>query len=381
VSGLLSAEVTIDLDAIQHNVRRLREVAGHAEVCAVVKADAYGHGLLPCARAAVAGGATWLATAALSEAVALRSAGIADRVLAWLGTPGDQWAAAVEAGVDVTASAPWAVAEIAAAAVTEPARVHLKLDTGLGRNGATPDDWPDLIAAARAAEIDGTIQVVGVWSHLAYADSPMHPTVGQQVSVFARGWELALRAGLRPQLRHLANSAATLRLPETHFDMVRPGIAVYGLSPGPEVGSVNELELRPAMTVSARLALTKRVPVGTGVSYAHTYHTADETCLGLVPMGYADGVPRNASSVGPLWIAGRRYRIAGRVCMDQFVVDMGDDVVAAGEEVVLFGSGSRGEPTAEDWATATGTIAYEIVTRMGARVPRRYLGGPDEPPG
>ena len=370
------AAARVDLDAIRDNVVALR---GHtrAEVMAVVKADGYGHGLLPCARAALAGGATWLGTALLDEALALRAAGItAPRILAWLAGPGERWADAIAADVDVSVNAGWALDEVVAAAgsLGRTARVHLKADTGLSRGGAAMHDWPDLVTAARKAEGEGAVQVVGVWSHFAYADAPGHPTIARQAGVFAEAVAAAEAAGLRPQVRHLANSAATLTVPEHHFDLVRPGLAVYGLSPVPQVGGPEHYGLRPAMTLTGSLVLVKRAPAGAGVSYGHTYVTGAETTLGLVPLGYADGVPRDAGNTAPVWAAGRRRTIAGRVCMDQFVLDLGDDAAEAGDEVVLFGPGTGGEPTAEEWARATGTISYEIVTRVGPRVPRVYLG-------
>jgi alanine racemase len=218
--------------------------------------------------------------------------------------------------------------------------------------------------------------VVGLWSHLACADWPTHPSVAAQVTAFTEMVGYAERAGVTPEVRHLANSPATLLLPQTRFDLVRVGLASYGLSPAPDEGGPADFGLRPAMTLAARVALVKRVPAGHGVSYAHQYLTARETSLALVPVGYADGIPLAASGIGPLQLAGRRHTIAGRVAMDQIVVDVGDDPVAAGDEVVLFGPGEDGEPTAEDWAQALGTISYEIVTRIGPRVPRRFLGAP-----
>ncbi|HET6818539.1 MAG TPA: alanine racemase [Mycobacteriales bacterium] len=368
---------TVDLDAVRDNVANLCRRSGSAQVMAVVKADGYGHGMVPCARASVEAGAGWLGVAFVEEALALRAAGLQVPVLAWLVTPGDDVVAAANAGVDISVSATWGLDLAAAAAeVTgRPTRVHLKVDTGLGRAGVTAAEWPTLAEVAAKRVADGSIELVGLWSHLAYADAPGHPTIARQVSAFGEASEVADRAGLRPQLRHLANSAATLALPDTHFDLVRPGVAVYGLSPGPEVGTADTLGLRPAMRLTAQVALAKQVPEGQGVSYAHRYTTTRPTTLALVPLGYADGVPRHATNVGPVQINGRRFTISGTVCMDQFVVDVGDLSVAAGDEVVLFGRGNDGEPTADDWAAAIGTINYEIVTRIGARVPRRYVGG------
>jgi alanine racemase len=377
VSQRLHAAARVDLTAIRDNVAVLRaRAAGGAEVMAVVKADGYGHGLVPSARAAIAGGATWLGTALLEEALALRTAGVTGpRVLAWLMGPGEAFGDAIRADVDLSASAIWAVHEIAEAARTvgEPARVHLKIDTGLSRAGSTTGDWPDVVEAAAKAQAEGLLRVVGVWSHLAYADAPDHATNARQARVFGEALDVAAGAGLRPDVRHLANSAAALTAPEQHFDLVRPGLAVYGLSPVPDLATSAQLGLRPAMTLTGSLVLVKRVPAGSGVSYGHMYTTAAETTLAVVPLGYADGIPRAAGNVGPVWAAGRRRTVAGRVCMDQIVLDLGDDAADVGEQAVLFGPGDDGEPTAQDWADATGTISYEIVTRVGPRVPRIYV--------
>jgi len=371
--SVLRAQAVIDLAAVRANVTHLRSLTATAQVMAVVKADAYGHGLLPVARAAVDGGATWLGTALLSEGLELRASGLTGpRVLSWLLDPGDDWAGAVRADIDVSVSARWALdaAVAGARAAGRAARVHLKVDSGLGRAGAMPGCWGDLVAAALAAEAAGDVQVVGLWSHLAYADAPHHPTTDAQLAVFRAAVDQAQAAGVRPQVRHLANSAATLTRPDTHFDLVRPGLAVYGLSPVPDLATPAELGLRPVMTLGARLALVKRVPAGHGVSYFHRYTTARETTLALVPLGYADGIPRHASNAAPVLAAGSRRTIAGAVCMDQFVLDLGDDPACEGDEVLLFGPGDRGEPGAQDWAQACGTVSYEIVSRIGPRVAR-----------
>jgi len=379
-AGLPSAAL-VDLDAIAANVGRLREAAAGAAVLAVVKADGYGHGMLPVARAAVAAGADWLGVAQLGEALALRAAGIDAPLLAWLTVPGDRFAEAVVARVDVGVSAAWTVEEVArAAAVTGvTARVHLKVDTGLGRGGCGPADLPDVLAGLLRHQAEGAVELVGVCSHLACADTPGHPSVQAQVDAFTDAVERVERAGLRPQVRHLANSAATLAVPRARFDLVRPGIALYGISPMPDQASAADLRLTPAMSLLGRVALVKDVPAGQGVSYGLTHVTASDTTLALVPLGYGDGVPRHASAAGPVWLAGRRVPIAGRVCMDQIVLDLGgrDAAVRAGDVAVLFGPGTHGEPTAQDWADAAGTIAYEIVTRVGGRVPRHYTGGHD----
>jgi alanine racemase len=369
-------EARIDLRAIRDNVAALVDrAATGARVMAVVKADGYGHGLVPSARAAVEGGAAWLGVAFLEEALAVRAAGLDVPVLAWLTTPGEDRAAAVAADVDLGVYDVAQLEESAAAAraAGRPARVQLKADTGLSRGGATPADWPDLCSAAAKAEASGEVRVTGVWSHFAFADGGAdHPVNAQQAKVFAQALEVAERAGLRPEVRHLANSAATLTAPATHYDLVRPGVAVYGLSPVPQLGDPAHYGLRPAMTLASTVALTKRVPAGSGVSYLHRHVTERETTLALVPLGYADGVPRSATGRGPVQLGGVRRTIAGTVCMDQFVLEVGDDEVAAGDEVLLFGPGDAGEPTAQDWADAVGTINYEIVTRIGARVPRTY---------
>jgi alanine racemase len=329
--------------------------------------------MLPSARAALAGGATWLGVATLDEGLELRRAGIGAPILSWLHAPGLPLHQGVEADVDISAGSLRLLGELVRAAhrAGRTARVHLKLDTGLSRGGATPAEWPALLEAAAKAQADGEIDVIGVWSHFVYADEPGHATIDHQLAVFADGLAVAERFGISPRYRHIANSAATLTRPDAHYDLVRPGIAVYGLSPvaGTSFG------LRPAMTARARVALTKRVAAGQGVSYGHTYFTPKETTLALVPLGYADGVPRHASNVGPLLLGGKRRTIAGRVCMDQIVIDVADDPVAAGDVAVLFGAGDDGGPTADDWADAIDTINYEIVTRFGStRVPRVYDG-------
>lgn len=413
MSTYYPARALVDLAAIRSNVRAL---AGHAapsvdrtaQVMAVVKADAYGHGLLPAARAAVQGGATWLGTAQIAEALALRAGGVTGRILSWLYAPGAPLGDLLDADIDVSVAAPWALAEVIAAARERDrvARVHVKVDTGLGRNGLTPDALPAFLAEAVAAQSAGLVEVVGVWSHLAFADDPSHPTVLAQADVFDAAVRLAEQAGAHLEVRHLANSAATLTNPRMHYDLVRPGLAVYGLSPVPDLAGPTDLGLRPAMTLEAQLATVKAVPAGTGVSYAHAYTTPSDTVLGVVPLGYADGIPRHASGsqvaqaaqVAPAEQAGRpatdagavapgapvrvgtagsarTLRVAGRVCMDQFVLDLGPGArEQAGDRVVLFGDGTDGGPTAQDWADAAQTISYEITTRLGDRVPRVYLG-------
>lgn len=376
--GKAPAWATVDLGAIRRNVEVLREHAGSAAVMAVVKADAYGHGLIAVADAAVAGGASWLGVAHLSEAMTLRDSGFHVPVLSWLHVPGSDFGAAIAADVDLSVSALWCLAEVATAAraLGRTARIHLKVDTGLGRNGAFGDDWLILLDAARSLEAEGAVRVVGVWSHFVFADDPTHPTVRAQQERFGQAVHDAELAGCDLEVRHIANSAATLTNSGAAFDLVRPGLAVYGLSPVPSLGGPSSFGLTPAMTLSADLAGTKRIPAGQGLSYGHQYVTSRDTTVGLVPLGYADGIPRNATNVGPVSLAGERHTVSGRVCMDQFIVDLGPQNEAqAGDTVTLFGTGESGEPTAQDWAEATGTISYEIVTRIGARVPRIHVGG------
>ncbi|MFF4017712.1 alanine racemase [Streptomyces sp. NPDC001843] len=374
----LRARAEIDLAALRANVRALRARAPEAALMAVVKSDGYGHGAVPCARAAVAAGAGWLGTATPEEALELRAAGLPGRIMCWLWTPGGPWREAIEADLDVSVSAMWALREVVAAArqAGRPARVQLKADTGLGRGGCQPGpDWAELVAEALHAEREGLLRITGLWSHFACADEPGHPSIDAQLVRFREMLAYAEGRGVRPEVRHIANSPATLTLPHAHFDLVRTGIAVYGISPSPELGTPADFGLRPVMTLSASLALVKHVPGGHGVSYGHHYVTPGETTLGLVPVGYADGIPRHASGSGPVLVAGKWRTVAGRVAMDQFVVDLGGDEPEAGAQAVLFGPGDRGEPTAEDWAQASGTIAYEIVTRIGTRVPRVYVNG------
>ncbi|WP_128433160.1 alanine racemase [Streptomyces cyaneus] len=374
-TAAVRARAEIDLGALRANVQALRARAQGAAVMAVVKSDAYGHGAVPCAREALAAGATWLGTTTVEEALELRAAGLPGRILAWLWVPGAPWQQAIEADIDVSLGSMWDVREVAEAAraAGRPARVHLKADTGLGRNGCQPgEDWAEVVAAALRAEAEGLVRIVGVFSHLACADLPGHPSIAAQLALFREMTAYAEQQGVRPEVRHIANSAATLTLPESHFDMVRVGIAMYGVSASAELGTPADFGLRPVMTLSASLSLVKRVPGGHGVSYGHHYITPGETTLGLMPVGYADGIPRPASGSSLVLVDGKLRTIAGRVAMDMFVLDLGGDEPPAGSEAVLFGPGDRGESTAMDWAQAAGTISYEIVTRIGTRVPRVY---------
>ncbi len=370
------AEIVVDLDAVRANVAALVARFRGVAVMAVVKADGYGHGMVEVARAARQGGATWLGVAVLEEALRLRAAGDTGRLLTWLAVPGEDYEPALRADVDVTAYSVAEVEEIAEAAARTGlrARLQLKVDTGLGRGGAVEADWPAVVAAAAEAERTGSVRVTGVWSHLACSDTPEHPANDLQERAFRAALQVAEQAGLRPEVRHLANSAGALTRPSAHFDLVRCGLATYGLSPAPQLHGPSYWGLVPAMTARAEVAVVKQVPAGSGVSYGHTYLTPTDTTLAVVPTGYGEGVPRAASSRAPVLVGGGRHRVAGRVCMDQFVVDLEqvDAPVRPGDPVVLFGPGTDGEPTAEEWAQACDTISYEIVTRIGGRFVRTY---------
>ncbi|MBG6239046.1 alanine racemase [Mycetocola sp. CAN_C7] len=361
-------QAQIDLDAVTANIRHLRAIIGTPHVIAVVKADAYGHGAVPVARAALAGGADWLGTADIDEALALRAAGIDAPLLCWLHPAGADFAAALAGSIDLGVSSAAQLAEIADAAGPATAQVHLKLDTGLSRNGIAEADWEATFAHASELERAGKIAVRGIFSHLSNASATDDRAA---LGVFTRGLALADAAGLTPDLVHLAATAAAIDMPDTRFNTVRIGIGMYGLSPFDDRSSA-ALGLTPVMTLSAQVAAVRRVAAGSGVSYDYTYRTTDESTLVLVPLGYADGIPRQASGAGIVSIGGHHFRVAGRIAMDQFVVDVGNCAVAVGDEVVVFGDPAVGVASASDWATAAGTINYEIVTRIGSRVQRRY---------
>jgi alanine racemase len=365
----------IDLAAFRANVETLKDHAGVAAMV-VVKADGYGHGILECAREARVAGAEWLGVATPAEALMLREAGDAGPVLAWLYGVEEDLAPLVAADVDVAAHAVEHIGRLTAAAATSErrARVHLKIDTGLSRNGAPSYDWQQVCAVAAEAEHAGALEVVGIWSHLAAADEPGHPSVPVQVEAFQRGYEQARAAGLEPTVRHLANSAGALVVPEARLDLVRVGIASYGIDPALGIAALAGVALRPVMRLRAQLVNVKQIPAGASVSYGWTWTTEAPTTVGLVPLGYGDGIPRHAGNRASVGWSGRRVRIRGRICMDQFVIELGAGQLAQpGEEVIVFGPGDDGEPTANDWAAWCDTIGYEIVTRIGGRVPRRYL--------
>lgn len=368
-------EAVVDLDAIRDNVAHLARFVAPAQAMAVVKADAYGHGAVPVARAALAGGASWIGVADLAEALALREAGIDAPVLAWLHDPDAAFRPAVEHDVDLGVSSLGQLEAIADAAssVGRRAMVHLKIDTGLSRNGIAPEAWGEAVTVAADLERSGRIGVRGVFSHLANTSAEEDAA---QLAAFEQALAAASAAGLAPEVRHIASTAGALRRPESRYDLVRLGIGIYGIPPFGDGTTAADLGLRPAMTLRGRVAAVRRVDAGTGVSYGHAWRAPRPTSLALVPLGYADGVPRQASGRAEVWLAGTRRRVVGRIAMDQFLVDVGDDAVAVGDEVVLFGDPATGAPSADDWGDAADTIGYEIVTRIGPRVPRTYVGGP-----
>ena len=367
-SGVLR-EALIDADAISDNVRHLRRLTA-SEVIAVVKADGYGHGAVRAAVAALEGGATRLAVADVAEALALRRAGIVAPLLAWLHAPGASFAEAAALGIELGISSLDQLQQAAAAASGDrPVGVHLKLETGLGRNGIAPEDWRVVFAEAARLERIGRLRVVALFSHLSNASADEDRAA---LATFEDGVAVAASLGLAPPLRHIAATHAAIALPESRLGCVRIGIGMYGLSPFADRSSA-DLGLRPAMTLRGSVAAVRRVSQGHGVSYGYTYRTDRETTLALIPLGYADGVPRQASGSGPVSIGGARFTVAGRIAMDQFVVDVGDHPVAVGDEAVLFGDPTLGVPSADEWADAAGTINYEIVTRVGPRVTRRQV--------
>jgi len=362
-------EATVDVGAIEDNVRHLRRLTG-SEIIAVVKADGYGHGAVRSAVAALAGGAARLGVSDITEALALRRAGIDAPVVAWLHAPDADFSEAAARGVELGISSLQQLQKAAAAASSDrPVGVHLKLETGLSRNGIAPQDYGVVFAEAARLERIGRVRVIALFSHLSNA-SPDDDRAA--LRAFEDGVAAAASLGLAPPLRHIAATHAAIDLPESRLGCVRIGIGLYGLSPFGDRSSA-DLGLRPAMTLRGSVAAVRRVPAGKGVSYGYDYRAERETTLALVPLGYADGVPRQASGRGPVVIGGRRFEVAGRIAMDQFVVDVGDAPVAVGDTAVLFGDPTLGVPAAADWAEAAGTINYEIVTRIGPRVPRRQV--------
>ena len=396
------SSAVVDLAAIKHNLSVLRAAAPDALQLATVKANAYGHGLVPVARAALEGGADWLGVAQLAEAFELRrgldEVGIARAdapVLAWISTSSSDFAAAIEADIDLSVSWTWVLADICAAAraVGRPARVHVKIDTGMSRAGSTLADLPALASALRMAADDGLVDIVGAWSHMSRADDPSeagNASTASHVRIFEEGLAILADAGITPRIRHLSATSGILWHPEAHYDMVRAGIGMYGLSPDPAVATADELGLIPALELRAPLTSVKVIEEGTPASYGGTWVAPTRRWIGLVPLGYGDGIFRAASNKARVVVrteAGLlNAPLVGRVCMDQFMVDLGPAEgepgtptarsgaapAAVGDTAVLFGTGALGEPLADEWADAASTINYEIVTNLGAHIPRAY---------
>ena len=401
------SSAVVDLAAIKHNLSVLRAAAPDALQLATVKANAYGHGLVPVALAALDGGADWLGVAQLAEAFALRrgldEAGVARAdapILAWISTSSSDFAAAIEADIDLSVSWTWVLADICAAAraVGRPARVHVKIDTGMSRAGSTLADLPALASALRMAADDGLVDIVGAWSHMSRADDPSeagNASTASHVRIFEEGLAILADAGITPRIRHLSATSGILWHPEAHYDMVRVGIGLYGLSPDPAVATAEELGLIPALELSAPLTSVKVIEEGTPASYGGTWVAPTRRWIGLVPLGYGDGIFRAASNKARVVVrteAGLlNAPLIGRVCMDQFMVDLGpaqgepgtptarsgQAPAAPGDTAILLGSSALGEPLADDWAQAAGTINYEIVTNLGAHIPRIYRDGVD----
>lgn len=401
------SSAAVDLAAIRHNLGVLRAAAPGALQLATVKANAYGHGLLPVARAALDGGADWLGVAQLAEAFTLRrsldEAGVAradSPILAWISTSSSDFAAAIEADIDLSVSWTWVLADICAAAreVGRPARVHVKIDTGMSRAGSTLADLPALASALRMAADDGLVDVVGAWSHMSRADDPSdegNASTASHVRIFEEGLAILADAGITPRIRHLSATSGILWHPEAHYDMVRAGIGLYGLSPDPAVATSEQLGLIPALELRAPLTSVKVIEEGTPASYGGTWVAPTRRWIGLVPLGYGDGILRAVSNKARVVVhtASGPFNapLIGRVCMDQFMVDLGpaegspgtptarsgQAPAVPGDIATLFGSGIGGEALADDWAQAAGTINYEIVTHLGAHIPRIYRDGAD----
>lgn len=378
LAATLSGQVSVDLSAISDNVKALKKRAKAPFFMAVVKGNAYGHGLVEVARTAIEAGAHWLGTAQLSEAIELRKAGITEPILSWLylaSQTSDTIREALENSIDVSLGSVHQLEVLAGIAkdLGRPAVVHLELDSGLSRGGARKEDWAALVARARQAELEGTLRVRGVWTHLAWADVPAHPGNAAAVAGFEDAVSAAREAGLTPELRHVSSSANILERPEFHFDMVRAGLAIYGLAPADHLDPA-DFGLRPALSVTAPLVMVKKVPAGTGVSYEHQAITYEPRYLGLIPLGYADGIPKGISGRSVVNIAGRRVPVIGKVCMDQFMVDLGPDAtgIDVGNTAVLFGDPAEGAASADDWGAAIGSHGDEIINRIAPRLPRAY---------
>ena len=361
----------IDLAAVRTNAERLAALAAPAQLCAVVKANGYGHGAVEVARAGLAGGATSLAVALVDEGLELRAAGIDAPVLVLAEPPHESMPDVVAANLVPTLYTEEGVEEAAKAAARSdrPLDVHVKVDTGMHRVGAEPAAALDVIAAVVERS---ELHLAGVWTHLAVADEPDNPFTGEQLDRFDRVLAELEARGIECGIVHAANSAGAIAHPRSRRDLVRCGIALYGVAPAPELADA--LELLPAMSVKARVSMVRRVAAGDGISYGLRYRFERPSTVATVPLGYADGVPRALSAAGgEVLIGGRRRPIAGTVTMDQLMVDCGDDAVVRGDEVVLIGAQGGERVTADEWADKLGTIAYEVVCGIGPRVPRIHV--------
>jgi len=368
------ASAEINLSAIADNLKLIQGKT-NAQVLAVVKADAYGHGLIQVGKAAEAAGANWLGTALLEEGIALRNNGIKVPIISWLTPLGEDFKTAINLDIDLSISSIELLTEVISAGkvVKKIPRVHIEVDTGMSRGGVG-DDWNLLLTELSKAVKANEINIIGIWSHFARADEPGQAMNQEQLNTFEDRIKSASDVGIKPEFIHIANSAAALTNNGAHKNIIRWGIGLYGLSPDiNNLGDSKSLKLKPAMRLKAKLHLVKAVKAGVSVGYGGTAITKSDTKLGVVTLGYADGVPRNANNLAGVFVDGKRAPLIGRVSMDQFVVDLGINSSAkSGDEVIVFGDGSSGEYTADEWAEASGTINYEIVTRIGSRVPRIY---------
>jgi alanine racemase len=368
------AVAEINLNAIEGNLKFIKGKT-NAQVLAVVKADAYGHGLIPISKSAIEAGANWLGTALLEEAITLRENGIKVPIIAWLTPCGEDFKSAINLNIDLSISSLEVLNEIidSSAQLGKKPRLHIEIDTGMSRGGVG-DDWDNFVGEVSKLVKDDKISLVGVWSHFARADEPLEKMNSQQLSIFTDRVTKLINSGIKPEFLHIANSAAALTFKDSHKNIIRWGIGLYGLSPDVNnIGDTISIGLKPAMKLKAKLNLVKKVKSGSTVGYGATAVVKQDTKLGVVTLGYADGIPRNANNLAGVFVSGKRAPLIGRVSMDQFVVDLGIESLAkTGDEVIVFGAGNDGEYTIDEWAKACGTINYEIVTRIGPRVPRIY---------
>ena len=368
------ASAEINLSAITQNFKSIKSRTT-ADVLAVVKADAYGHGLIPVSKALEEAGADWFGTALLEEAINLRKAGILKPIISWLTPLGEDFKSAIDLDIDLGIPSIDLLDEVikAASLTGKTARIHLEIDTGMSRGGVL-SEWDQLIKSVLVGVNLKQLKVIGIWSHFARADEPDELMNQEQLSLFEEKVNQAKAAGIDAQFIHIANSAALFTNKSSHKNIIRSGIALFGLSPDVKtIGDSSSLGLKPAMKLKAKLNLVKEVKAGSSVGYGGTAVLKSDTKLGVVALGYADGIPRSTNNLAGVFVDKKRAPIIGRVSMDQFVVDLGITSTAkTGDEVIVFGDGSNGEYTVDEWAKAANTINYEIITRIGPRVPRIY---------